>query len=231
VLSAPNSDATLSQEVQQALTDENGYLQGISSTLTTPVGNSAATLQPLATSAQSALVPLASVAPGASNSLSGTSNLISWSNGAASAATRAHDAAQQQAVQQAASNGAQHGSANSASSSAGSSSSSAGGASTGLTSCDQNISAGADTSCPLAENTFYVFSQSPEQSGETISVYSPTSGNTYALTCTVNGLVDCAGQASTVLIQFPFQAALDYTPAQAAAYAASAQLGDSNPNG
>jgi hypothetical protein len=41
VLDAPSTDQSLSQQVEQAITDENGYLQAVSSTLATPTGSSA----------------------------------------------------------------------------------------------------------------------------------------------------------------------------------------------
>ena len=85
VLAAPSSDSTLSQQVQQALTDENGYLQAVSSTLGNP--GTSTQVRALATGAQSALVPLAVVAPGAPSSLTGSDNLISWAQGAAAASS------------------------------------------------------------------------------------------------------------------------------------------------
>ena len=92
VLKTPKGDTTLSGQVEQALTADNGYLQAVSSTLTTPTGTGAGQLQTLATGAQSAMVNLNSVVSGASSSVSGTSNLVSWAQGAN---TAAHHAAAQ----------------------------------------------------------------------------------------------------------------------------------------
>ena len=56
VLTVPSSQQQLSEQVQQALTDEGGYLQAVSGTLSSPGGQSASQLQTLATSAESSLV-------------------------------------------------------------------------------------------------------------------------------------------------------------------------------
>ena len=190
VLTVPTADAALSQQVQQALTDENGYLQAVSSTLTTPSGNSAATLQPLATSTDSALVPLNAVAPGAQSSIGGTSNLISWSNGAAAGAARAHDAAQTHAVEHAAQQ-VSTGGGSSTSSSSGSSGSS--GAWSSSTNCGGGLTAGPNTSCPFAENVRQAYDEAPGAVA-TVMAYSPVTNETYSMSCAPAGSgVTCSG--------------------------------------
>ena len=82
VLSVPSSVAFLSTEVEQAHAADKGYLRVVSATLAAPVGQSSSQLQAVATGAQTALVPLGAVIPGAGNSVSGTSNLLSWVAGA-----------------------------------------------------------------------------------------------------------------------------------------------------
>lgn len=179
VLNAPAGDSTLAQQVQQALTDEAGYLQGISSTLQTPVGNSAATLQPLATSAQSALVPLSAVSPGLQNSLGGTSNLIAWSNGAADAAHR-----QQQN---------QGGASGAAGNSSASSSASSSNPYAGMRACGGDLYAGPNTTCPFAANVQAAYNQAPGTVA-TVQVYSPVTGQTYSMSCSPAGAgVTCSG--------------------------------------
>ena len=86
ILPVPASQAGLQQQTQQALTQENGYLQGVSSTLSDPIGQSASALRTLATNTQTAFVSIASVAPGASTSITGTDNLLNWVAGAQAAA-------------------------------------------------------------------------------------------------------------------------------------------------
>jgi hypothetical protein len=85
VLSTPSADSTLSAQVQQALTADNGYMEAVSSTLATPSGTGAGQLQTLATGAESALVNLDPVVSGASSSINGTDNLVSWAQGGSAA--------------------------------------------------------------------------------------------------------------------------------------------------
>jgi hypothetical protein len=85
VLSTPSADSTLSAQVQQALTADNGYMEALSSTLATPRGTGAGQLQTLATGAQSALVNLDPIVSAASSSINGTDNLVSWAQGARAA--------------------------------------------------------------------------------------------------------------------------------------------------
>lgn len=79
---APPSQATLSQQIQQALTQENGYLQAVQATLSDPVGQSSSQVRTLATNTQSAFVAIASVAPGGTASISGIDNFMGWVSGA-----------------------------------------------------------------------------------------------------------------------------------------------------
>ena len=84
------------------------------------------------------------------------------------------------------------------------------------TKCDQNISAGPDTSCPFAENTFVAYyddyKASGQQSANTLTVSSPVTHNSYALRCTNNGTtVDCTG-GNNAFVTFPFWAIQVYTP-------------------
>ena len=72
----------LSQQATQALTQENGYLQAVSTTLDDPTGNIVASLQPLASATNSAFVALESVAPGGNGSISGVDDLLKWTQGA-----------------------------------------------------------------------------------------------------------------------------------------------------
>ncbi len=97
-LPVPVSETTLQQQTQQALTQETGYLQGVSGTLSDPIGQSSSSLRTLATNTQTAFVSIASVAPGASTSISGTDNLLAWVSGANAAANAAAKKAQQPIV-------------------------------------------------------------------------------------------------------------------------------------
>ena len=178
VLNVPGSDATLSQQVQQALAAENGYVQDVTSTLSNPTGQGAAQLATLATGAQSALVPIASLAPGIDSSVSGTDNLANWAQGAAGTAAAAHG----------------HQQANS--SGGGSSSSSSGGtsvATSGSTDCGSGIYAGPNTSCAFAQNVHDAWLAAPGATN-TLQVYSPVTHQTYTMNCAPAGSgITCSG--------------------------------------
>jgi hypothetical protein len=88
IVTVPSASTQLSQQAAQALTQEDGYLQSVSTTLGAPTGNTTASVQPLASATSSAFVPLASVAPGGSASIYGVSSLLSWAQGATAAAKR-----------------------------------------------------------------------------------------------------------------------------------------------
>lgn len=93
----------------------------------------------------------------------------------------------------------------------------------GYASCDANISAKAGTTtCPFAQNAFYEY-WSSNRSTE-LSVYSPTTGSTYATHCTANGDEVVCRTDSDGEVRFS-QAAVDaYSQDQADRYAATHQL-------
>lgn len=190
VLTVPSSDTTLSQQLQQALSAETGYVQDVSSTLSNPTGQGAAQLQTLSTSAQTALIPLASLAPGIDSSVSGAGNLANWAQGAAGAAAAAKLRHQQPPS----------GSSSSGSSSGGSSSTNSGGGSTGTSedlsvgrTCADGTYAGPHTSCAFAINVHHAWTNAPG-AASTLQVYSPVTGQTYTMTCGPSGSgIVCTG--------------------------------------
>ncbi len=104
---------------------------------------------------------------------------------------------------------------------------------TGLHACDQNVFVNAHTSCKFAENVFYEYTQSPrDPSGQVMTIFSPVTQNDYTVTCTPDqqGDVDCSSNTNSYTT-FSQASVNAYTPSEAAAYASSADLGDSNPNG
>ena len=200
VLTVPSSNTTLSQQVQQALTEESGYLQAASSTLANPGSQSASQLQTLVTATQSALVPLAPVAAGAASSLNGTGNLLSWAAGATAKAQRRAKAAQRAHTQQQTSSGTNTSPAQTPSSPS------------GLSACDQNISVNSNTSCQFADNVFAQYAQDVQQAGapgsDVVYASSPVTGQSYTETCNynpANQIVLCSHGSD--LIQFPYWAA------------------------
>lgn len=200
VLTVPSAETTLSQQAEQALTEENGYLQGVAATLSNPAGGNASQLRPLITAAQSAMVPLGQVAPEATTSLTGVDNVISW---AASARTVKHAAPR--TIPQ-----AQPATTTTPSSSPSSSPS-------GLTACDQNISVNSNTSCSFADSVFTMYAQAVQMAGgpssQAVDAYSSATGQSYTDNCQYNPttqIVLCSHGSD--LIQFPYWAAEVYQP-------------------
>jgi hypothetical protein len=203
VLPPPSSQSSLSAQVQQALTADDGYLQAVSSTLATPGGSSTGQLQTLATGAQSALDPLEPIVSGAGGSVSGTDNLVNWAQGASG---QGH--AQQTAAQQ-------HSSAQTTTTVVQQTATTPSGSPQGLTSCDQNISINSATSCAFANNVFAGYANAVQQAGGPISTdviaASPVTGDTYTDNCQYNAstqIVLCSH--GTDLVQFPEWAAAVY---------------------
>ena len=68
-----------------------------------------------------------------------------------------------------------------------------------LTACDQNISAGPDTTCPFAENVFVAYAAdyqaNGEQSNNTVNANSPVTHQSYNMDCAndvgVQGVSEC----------------------------------------
>jgi hypothetical protein len=205
VLTTPSADQTLSQQVQQALADESGYVQAGSATLSTPTSPLASQLQTLATSAESSLVPLNMLATGASNSVSGTSNLVFWAHSASTASNHSK-----------ASNQNTSGSDSNASASTGSSYGLPAATPQGLPSCDQNIQGNTSTSCSFADSVFGAYARDVQGRGAgsyDVEAFSSATGNDYTDTCSYNtatGLVDCSHGSD--LVQFPEWAAAVYVP-------------------
>jgi hypothetical protein len=207
VLSAPSADATLSGQVQQALTADNGYLEAVSSTLATPTGTGAGQLQTLATGAQTALVNLDPVVAGASTSISGTSNLTSWANGAAGA----HHAPNTTPQATNPTNPTPAAPAPATTTPAPTPT-----PAPGLTACDQNISVdAATTSCAFADSLFAGYASIVQANGGPLSAdvtaTSSATGVTYTDSCEYDPstqIVDCSH--GTDLTQFPEWAAAAY---------------------
>jgi hypothetical protein len=204
VLTAPSADTPLSQQVQQALGAESGYLQDVSLTLSNPTGQGAAQLQTLSTSAQTALIPLASLAPGIDSSVSGAGNLANWAQGAAAAAAAAQLHHQQQQSSS---------SAGGASSSGGSGATPSGGSPTATyRPCGSNIQASSTASCPFAENVFSALDQqwsSGDPGPYSLTVFSPVTSQSYNLQCQSNaaGMMICTNQSdTTAVVTFPVSA-------------------------
>lgn len=178
ILTVPASEVPLSQQAQQALTQEGGYLQGVSATLADPIGQSSSSLRSLATNTQAAFVPIASVAPGASTSISGTDNLLDWVSGATASAKATQQptvinnntittlAPSTPTATPAPVNGEGH----------------------SVSYCSPGVYVNADTSCPFAENLFTAYYNQYAANNNTfgdytVSAYSPTTSTTYSDYC------------------------------------------------
>ena len=199
VLTVPTGSVQLSQQAQQALAQEGGYVQAVSATLSRPSSDNISQLQPLVTGAQSALVPLASVAPGASASLTGTAALNSWATSRIAAAARAAAAAarkaQQRAIQLAAGRAqAGPGSSSSGSSSSGSSGSSGSGEDLSVSrDCGNGVTAGPNTTCPFATSVRAAWQAAPGDFNN-VDVYSAATNTTITMNCGPSGSgIVCTG--------------------------------------
>lgn len=178
VLATPASDREVNQAAEQALTEESGYLQAVDSTLGTPTGASTGQLQTLATGAQSALVALNVVVPGAGASLSGNDNLTSWAQGAAKYA-RAQQVARQRAARQRAARRAATPTTTTETVAVAPPSTAA---PSGGTDCGGGLTAGPYTSCPFADNVQQAWDAAPGETN-TVQAWSPVTNQWYTMSC------------------------------------------------
>jgi len=210
IITVPPASTQLSQQAAQALTQENGYLQSVNTTLGDPTGNTVASVQPLASATSSAFVPLASVAPTGSASISGVDNLLKWAQGATAAAKRS--------TPRAVVNNNNTTVVNPPVVVTPPSSSGGTPTSGSMQFCDQNIQADSiSTSCQLAENTFVAYWHSgSSDSGwgdATVTAFSPVTNQSYSMSCTTDQVtVNCFGTAgsSTLRVAFPMRAVQVY---------------------
>lgn len=77
--------------------------------------------------------------------------------------------------------------------------SSSGGTQAGGTSCGGGVTAGPNTTCPFAQNVVAAWNQT---GGGTVLVYSPVTGQTYAMSCTSSAPHVCTG-ANNASVYFP----------------------------
>jgi hypothetical protein len=98
--------------------------------------------------------------------------------------------------------------------------------------CDQNVSASQDASCPLAENVFCeLWEQSNAETlantNHNVSAYSPASRQTFTFDCEADGeTVTCVSDSDpSDAVTFPNSAIYEYTQADANAYASSHAVG------
>jgi len=188
-VSVPSAGQTLNQQATQALTQEGGYLQAVSSTLSNPSNSSAGSLQSLASATNAAFVPLNTVADGGSTSVYGVDNLLSWVSGAQAAAQKAHDAqqAQQQQPNVTNNNYYSNGGDTSGQSTVNDSTDTDTVSPMTPTYCSNGVYVGADVTCGFAENVFdSVYSQWDNNGNvfpsNVYSVNSPATGQSYDLT-------------------------------------------------
>ncbi|MFZ0091309.1 MAG: hypothetical protein WAL63_17500 [Solirubrobacteraceae bacterium] len=95
--------------------------------------------------------------------------------------------------------------------------------------CDQNISADSDTSCAFAENTFYEYwltaGGDPVPGDQSVAVWSPATQQTYTQTCANDGDAIACSHGDGDEVRFSQASVIAYTQSEAAAYAASGNLG------
>ena len=221
IITVPAKGQTLSQQTSQALTQESGYLQVVSATVTDPTSASAAQVQPSATNLISSLIPLNTVAPGAQESVYGFDNFYNWSQGAAALIKKANTPKPSVIVQP------------TTTITTPTSTPSYSGGGGALVNTYGNISATADVSSSLANNVFYQYWNNGGTSGsaETVSAWSAATGQYYTATCSpdsVGDTIDCYISGTTdpnAEVAFPYYAIQQYTQAQADAFANSGAAG------
>ena len=95
-----------------------------------------------------------------------------------------------------------------------------------FSSCRGHVQVGPSTSCAFGNNVFYKYFESqPERA---FSVYSPTTGVVYDVSCTGGSTILCTG-GQGASVRFPMSAVEIYTDGAAAAYASSHDLGPDEP--
>jgi hypothetical protein len=133
----------------------------------------------LGTGAQSALVALNTVAPGAGASLNGADNLQSWAHGAQTQQAAAHRKSQPKAAQQTAT---QTATTVTVPSTGGGVSSGGGASASGSIDCGGGLIAGPHTSCAFAQNVQQAWESTPGESN-TVTAYSPVTNQAYTESC------------------------------------------------
>jgi hypothetical protein len=215
-VAVPTSERRVSRKTQLVLAQENAYLQSVIIALAEPADGSVSTLPTLAAATANAFASIAPVAPNGQTSIFGTNALLAWAR-SQTTAQRRRALASRSSTSFLASALSVHGSVRSrpgAPPSAGAQSGSghyatpSGSAVPGYwsyyqapyasaigapyawaggQSCDQNIFAGDNTSCPFAANIFQVVAAAWHYDGvipAAIVTYSPVTNSWYALACT-----------------------------------------------
>jgi hypothetical protein len=95
-----------------------------------------------------------------------------------------------------------------------------------FTSCRGYVQVGSSTSCAFGNNVFYEYFESQPEGD--FSAYSPTTGETYDMSCTGGSMVTCTG-GQGASVRFPLSAVEIYTDRDAAAYASSHDVGPDEP--
>jgi hypothetical protein len=184
-LTVPASQTTLSQQADQAVTQDNGYLQAVGSTLSNPTGQASTQLQTLSTDTQSALVPLNAIIPGASGSVASTGNLLSWVQGA------------QQAAKASTQSQSQSQTGTSTTVVPGAPPTGAGAEAPDTSECGTSgVYVNSDTSCGFAQNMQSNYFADGNSGGEAaVNAFSPATGKTYTFNCAPDGdgNVTCTG--------------------------------------
>jgi hypothetical protein len=182
VLTVPSGSVQLSQQTQQALTQESGYLQVVGATLGNPAGGSSSQLQALASNTASAFVPLQTVVPNASASIGGTAALATWAQQQTAAARRRQQRTAKKLVPPRATTTTVTAPPTTATPPPSTS-----------TDCGGGLTAGPNTSCPFAENVQTAYNDAPGAFA-TLQVFSPVTNQTYTMSCAPAGAgVTCSG--------------------------------------
>ncbi len=194
-LTVPSGSAQLASNARATLTRETAYLAAVREALMNPASGSAAQTQTLAGNLTSALDVIAPPTDDWSGSVTGADALTAWAPRAVATA-RARVRAQQLAAERSRQRRAaalRKRQKKRAPARAPVPAAAAPAAPSGGTDCGSGVHAGPATSCPFAFNVQQAYNQAPGVDA-TVEVYSPTTGQTYAMTCSPAGNgVTCSG--------------------------------------
>lgn len=183
-LTVPKDARRIAANARQTLSREAAYLRAVSATLEDPAAPGAERAETLAANLTDALDVLAPAEADWSQSVAGADNLTGWAARNTRAAARRLAAERQARAKRAAARGERGNSgAPGATPSRGSSG----------TDCGGGLRAGPNTSCAFAANVRDAWGEAPGVTN-TVRVYSPTTGDTYTMSCSPAGTgVTCSG--------------------------------------
>jgi hypothetical protein len=187
-ITVPAGSEEFASQARQALEREGAYLASVSNVLRNPSAASASQLQTLASNLSTALDAAGPAVAGTSQTISGADRLTAWAQNTA-ATLRKRAAAKRKAAAERRAEAREREQDRGGSTGTGSAPSTT----VSGTNCGSGVTAGPNTSCPFALNVRSAYLQAPGLV-TTVRVYSPTTGQTYSMSCRPSGAgTTCSG--------------------------------------